>query len=146
MIRKMSLYDVVPVCEMLVDLRNSSPEYNFVEEDWDYVPPRLKAMLCDPNFIGFIDDDYRGFMVGGVSQYWYSARKDAFEQLLWVNEEARGGMLAPRLIKAFEKRARELGAEYIHAGASTGMSENRTIQLYERMGYDVQTPSVRKKL
>lgn len=146
MIRQMSLYDVVPVCEMLVDLKNSSPEYSFVVEDWDYVPNQLKNLLCNPKFIGVIDDDYRGFMIGAVDQYWYSSRKDAFEQTLLVNEEARGGMLALRLIKAFEKRAKELGAEYIHCGSTTGINEERTIQLYERMGYQRMTASVRKKL
>lgn len=146
MIRPMSLYDVVPVCEMLVDLRDESPEYSYGEEDWDYVPAQLKNMICDPLFIGFIDDDYRGFMIGGCQQHWFSRRIDAYEQLLFVGQEYRGGLLAPRLVRRFERRARELGAIHVYAGASTGMNEERTIQLYERMGYTRLTAPVRKRL
>lgn len=146
MIREISLYDVVPICEMLVDLRNESPTYGYGEEDWGYVPSQLKHMITDPSFIGFIDDDFRGFMLGAVCSYWYSRRKDAHEQLLWINAEARGGMLAPRLIKRFEQKARELGAVHVYAGASTGMSEERTIQLYERLGYTRLTTPVKRKL
>ncbi|QWY83426.1 N-acetyltransferase protein [Rhizobium phage RHph_X3_9] len=146
MIRDMSLYDTLSVCEMLVDLRNESPEYAFVEEDWNYVPQQLNRMICDPDFIGIIDDDYRGFMIGSVQQHWYSSRRDAYEQLLWIGAPYRGTALAPRLIKAFEAKARSLGAVNLYAGASTGMNEERTIQLYERLGYTRLTAPVRKKL
>lgn len=146
MIRDISLYDVNPICEMLVDLRNESPEYNFVNEDWDYVPKHLQAMIIQPAFIGVIDDDYRGFMFGSVDRHWYSSRVDAFEQLLFVGSAFRGTMLAPRLIRAFEDRARSRQAENVYAGATTGMSEDRTIKLYERMGYKLTLPGVRKVL
>lgn len=146
MIRDMSLYDVNAVCELLVDLRNESPEYKFVNEDWDHVPPRLRDMICHPGFIGVIDDDYRGYMIGYVQDHWYSSRIDAFEQLLYVAKDHRGSMLAPRLIKAFEKKAKEKGAENVYAGATTGMNEERTIELYKRLGYRVTLPGVRKEL
>ncbi|QIG67209.1 N-acetyltransferase protein [Rhizobium phage RHEph15] len=146
MIRDISLYDVGPICELLVDLRNESPNYGFVEQDWEYVPPRLREMICLPGFVGVIDDDYKGFMFGSVEAHWYSSRVDAFEQLLYVGEPYRGTMLAPRLIKAFEQRCKAAGAHTIYAGATTGMNEERTIALYQRMGYRTTMPAVRKEL
>ena len=146
MIRPVSLYDVTPICELLVDLRRESPEYSFVEEDWSYVPDKLYAMICDPDFCGVIDDDYRGFMIGACQQHWYSTRRDAYEQLLYVGPEYRGGALAVKLIKAFEAQAKHMGAVHVYAGATTGMNEERTLQLYERMGYTRLTTPVRKAL
>lgn len=146
MIRDISLYDVTPICELLVDLRRESPEYAFVREDWDYVPVRLSNMICQPSFIGVIDDDYKGFMFGCVEEHWYSSRIDAFEQLLYVGSPYRGTMLAPKLIKAFERVAKSRGAANIYAGATTGMQEERTIELYKRLGYRTTQPAVRKEL
>lgn len=146
MIREISLYDVGPICELLCDLQVESPEYNFVQQDWDYVPPRLKNMICQPSFIGVIDDDYKGFMFGEVSEHWYSSRIDAFEQLLYVAAPHRGTMLAPRLIKSFEALAKSRGAANVYAGATTGMDEDRTIELYKRLGYRTTLPAVRKEL
>lgn len=146
MIRDISLYDVGPICELLVDLGNESPAYAYVAKDWDYVPPRLREMICLPGFIGIIDDDYKGFMFGSVEAHWYSSRIDAFEQLLYVGAPYRGTMLAARLIKAFEQRAKAAGAKNIYAGATTDMQEERTIRLYERLGYRTTMPAVRKEL
>jgi GNAT superfamily N-acetyltransferase len=146
MIRDISLYDVNAICELLVDLRNESPAYAFVDQDWDYVPPRLRDLICLPSFIGVIDDDYNGFMFGHVEEHWYSSRIDAFEQMLYVAKPHRGTMLAPRLIKEFEKLARDRGAANVYAGATTGMEEARTIQLYMRLGYKTTLPAVRKEL
>ncbi|QOE32152.1 acyltransferase [Rhizobium phage Paso] len=146
MIRQLSLYDVVPICEMLIDLREESPEYQHVIEDWDHVPKYLKELICHPSFVGVMDDDYRGFMMGYVQEHWYSRRLDAQEQLLYVCPQHRGTLLAPRLIKSFEKEAKAKGALNVYAGATTGMAEERTIQLYERLGYRRTLPGVRKEL
>lgn len=145
-LRQISLYDVDMICELLVELRRASPEYAFVREDWTHVPPRLQHMICQPTFIGVIDEDFRGFMFGSIEEHWYSSRIDAFEQLLYVAEEWRGGMLAVRLIKGFEAEARRRGAENIYAGATTGMQEGRTIELYKKLGYRTTLPAVRKEL
>lgn len=145
-IRNISLYDVTAICEHLVDLRNESPEYAFVREDWDYVPVRLSNMICQPNFIGVTDEDHRGFMFGCVEEHWYSSRIDAFEQLLYVGPSYRGGMLAVRLIKAFCDEARRRGAENVYAGATTGMDEERTLRLYGTIGFRSTLPGVRKEL
>lgn len=146
MIRDMSLYDVGPLCELLMDLQRESPAYQFVEHDWSYVPDQLRHLICLPSFIGVIDDDYKGFMFGQVEAHWYSRRVDAFEQLLYVDAPHRGTMLAARLIKAFEQRAKDRGATTVYAGATTDMQDDRTIRLYQALGYRTTLPAVRKEL
>ncbi|QXP44069.1 acyl-CoA N-acyltransferase [Stappia phage SI01] len=146
MIRDMLPHDIDMVCELLIDMKNDSPTYRHVPDDWDYVSGNLQNMLQDPNTIALIDDGYRGFMLGGCHQQWYSAAREAYEYTLYVSIPWRGSTLAPRLIKAFEDRARSLGARRVFAGTTTGNNEDRTIALYERMGYMRLSPPLRKDL
>lgn len=146
MIRDISLYDVTAICDMLIQLRDESPVYRFVETDEDHVPEYLRCLITAPSFIGLIDEDYRGFMFGHVDCHWYSKRIDAFEQLLYVSPEHRGGSLAARLIRGFELSAKGRGATTLYAGATTGVADDRTIRLYQALGYRTTLPAVRKEL
>lgn len=137
--------DTFAIVEMLRLLRQESPAYNYVDDDPAWVYDNLYPLIENEHMLGLIEPE-RGFMIGSISNTWYSKRREAVEQLLYVEPDARGGMLAVRLIKAFETLVRERGAVILHAGASTRMMEDRTAALYMRLGYEPVGQSLRKIL
>ncbi len=139
-------YDIV---ELLRILRLESPEYNYVDDDPEFVRSNLGTLIHTSMMRGVVALDGQtlvGFMIGFVGAPWYSRRVEAMEQLLYVDPAWRGGTLAFRLVHHFEAVCREAGAANLMVGASTGMAEERTVMLYERMGYTKGSPTLRKAL
>lgn len=137
--------DATSIVDMLRLLRQESPTYNSVDDDPEWVEGNLKRLLEADAIVGVIEPG-KGFMIGAITNTWYSKRIEAVEQLLYIDPDARGGMLAVRLIKSFEALARAGGAEELTVGATTGMQEDRTRELYLRLGYANFGQSLRKKL
>jgi GNAT superfamily N-acetyltransferase len=67
-------------------------------------------------------------------EHWCSTDLVATDLALFVEAEFRGSMLAARLIVAYLRWARDIGAKLITAGVSTGVHVEQTAQLYERLG------------
>lgn len=146
MIRDIVYSDTTAIVKMLQTLREESPEYNYVDNNPAWVEANLETILQRGALFGSISEDTRGFIIGGVCTTWYSTRIEGFEQLLYVIPEARGGMIAVRLIKRFELQVKALGATVLSVGATTGMQEDRTARLYHALGYETKGTSLRKVL
>lgn len=146
MLRAMTTDDIGIIIEMLLALHEESPRYGQVIPDEPYVRGCLQQMIVHPMFIGIMDIELRGFMFGSATKTWCDSNLDAYEQLLYILPEHRGGLLAPRLIKAFEKKAIDLGCWHIRAAVSTGLYIERTIAMYERLGYTREGHGVSKRI
>ncbi|QPC44939.1 GNAT family N-acetyltransferase [Kaustia mangrovi] len=131
---------------MLLILRDESPEYGDIASDFEYVTEQLFNLIKSPAFVGLIDEQERGFMFGLITPQWYSTVLNAYEQLLYVRPEYRGGPLAVRLIKSFERMVGNFGAHTLYVGTSTGIKEEKTISLYERLGYERHGGGLRKRM
>lgn len=126
-------------------MREESPTYNYAEDDPSWVVENLKRIVAAGALTGVIEPG-KGFMIGAINHPWYSRRVEAYEQLLYIRPEHRGGMLAVRLIRAWEALARARGAAVCNVGASSGMAEDRTRELYQRLGYSYHGQSLKKDL
>lgn len=147
MLRPIKAEDIGLIIEMLHALHEESPHYNKVQPDVQYVSTTLATMIEQPNFIGCMDSDLRGFMFGIASRTWFDPELNAHELLLYILPEYRGTtLLAPRLIKTFEQEARRLNCVHVRAGASTGIDNERTLRLYERLGYTREANTVTKRI
>lgn len=146
MLRPIKVEDIGLIIEMLLALHVESPHYNKVQPDEQYVSTTLASMIEQPNFIGHIDCDLRGFMFGIVNQTWFDPELNAYELLLYILPEYRGTSLAPRLIKQFEQDAKRLNCVHVRAGTSTHVNEERTLRLYERLGYTREANTVSKRI
>jgi GNAT superfamily N-acetyltransferase len=73
-----------------------------------------------------------GFFVGVVGFHWFSPDKGAWDKLLYVKPESRGGFAAYRLFDAFRVWARGQGALDVWPGVSTGSAAG--VAFYRRMG------------
>ncbi|MCY1708365.1 GNAT family N-acetyltransferase [Pannonibacter sp. SL95] len=146
MIRQATPQDIPAIIDLLYTLHSESPVYSEEPVDEFYVEANLLQMLESEGAVVLIDDEYRGFMIGAFAPNWFSRTVQAYEVILCIAPEHRGGILAARLIKEFERYAKSKGAVTVSAGASTGMSDERTINLYIRLGYVAKTPTVTKRL
>lgn len=145
--RRLLACDGGVVVDALYELSVSSPNYaHLAHTDEDYVKDRITYATTQPNFIGFIDEAFKGFMLSGLSSTWYSPQVDCHEQLLYVFPEHRGTSMAPRLIRATEEAARDLGAVNMIAGVSTGIDDDRVEALYRRLGYTQLGHTLTKRL
>ena len=145
-----TISDIGQIVQLLQMLRLESPEYNYADDDPEYVSNNLHELFTNKTMVGSVaiaeHKTLVGFMIGVVGAHWYSKRIDAMEQLLYIDPAWRGGSVAPRLIKHFEWICQCMGAHTLYVGASTGMAEERTVKLYERMGYTKGSPALRKAL
>ena len=146
MLRKITTADVGLIIEMLHALHAESPHYNKVLADEQYVRNNLSVMTEHPSFIGVIDADLRGFMFGTTAQQWYDPELNAHELLLYILPEYRGGLLAARLIRQFEKDAERLNCVHVRAGTSTRIGTEEVLRLYERLGYTREANTVSKRI
>lgn len=146
MIRQVCIDDIPTILDMLRFFRLECPSYAFTDEDADYVGHNLQTLLSADVMFGTIDEDARGCMLGVVSDTWYSKRREAHEQVLWVYPPYRGSMLAARLIKAFEQQCSLRDIEYVGVGVSSGLNEENTVRLYEKLGYRRSSYGLQKRL
>lgn len=105
----------------------------------DYAPQKVDALLQRLIADGFMvvaqsGERVVGGFAGMISEHWFSHDLIAADLALFIEPDARGGMTAPRLVRAFRDWARGRGAKLIHAGITTGVHEEETARLYEALG------------
>jgi GNAT superfamily N-acetyltransferase len=76
-----------------------------------------------------------GVMAGYCEESWFTPAKVAGEYGVFVEPGARGAALAAGLVRAFCAWAKEQGADLIQVGVTTGVTTDRTAQLYEKLRF-----------
>jgi GNAT superfamily N-acetyltransferase len=76
-------------------------------------------------------------MVGGVvgPSILDQTRIEATEFFWWVDEDARGGSAAPRMLGEFKDWAKSMGANVVRMAALEGKNHDQVAALYTRLGY-----------
>lgn len=82
-----------------------------VELNLDTCKTFFTLALKHPNVISYISDD--GVILGELSTTWFGPNKVGRGVLWYVKPEARNGILARRLLKAFDDEARKRGATMV---------------------------------
>lgn len=78
--------------------------------------------------------DIVGAIAGMVTDHYFADATISYELGLYVEKAHRGTMAGYRLAKEYIDWAKEKGADQIDMGITTGIDEERTGQLYERLG------------
>lgn len=106
----------------------------------DYDPERLKetiSELMNKSQFVVVAEDTNGEVIGGmagmVTQSWFGRDMVANDLALFVTGDARGGMAAIKMMKAFVHWAKLAGAKQIRPGVTTGHA--RAEKLFERLGF-----------
>lgn len=77
-----------------------------------------------------------GMIVGQVVPYFFCPnRRNAVDHIVYVSPNYRGTSAAHRLLKEFEKWAKDKGAIEMSIGTSTGVHPEKTHDFYVKMGY-----------
>lgn len=83
--------------------------------------------------------EVNGRIVGGIAgvvvEHWFSVSKVAQDFALFIEPEHRGGMLAVRLLRQYEKWAFEQGAVAVEMGINTGVHVEQTAKMLELLGF-----------
>ena len=87
-----------------------------------------------------------GMVAGFVVEHFFGIEKTASDLAIYVAPEHRGGLIAAKLIRAFERLVRELGAVEVTLGISTELNVERTVELYQGIGYRRSGVSMLKEL
>lgn len=104
----------------------------------------LDMALSNQNVIGFIAEN--GVILGEVCYTWFGPNMTAKGFLWYVRPEARGGWLAWRLLKAFDKATRERGARYSFQELHNPTHRHIAEKLFHRAGYKDYSASYLKEL
>jgi len=86
-------------------------------------------------FVAEADGRICGMMAGYCEESWFTTAKVAGEYGVYVTPEARGARHAVGLVQAFRDWALAQGADLIQMGITTGITTERTADLYERLGF-----------
>ena len=104
MLRACSVDDVPALLPLLEGVMLESDRYKNMTPEYDYVTEQIYFLiehgiaLCVEK-----DGEIAGVMLGVVSSPWYSSRLEAAEFILAVSKDMRGGWMAVRLIKEFQR-------------------------------------------
>ena len=132
------------VIKMMVQMKDESPVYREYPVSISHTTDMLKMLMTAGAFIGVIDSEHRGCMFGTCTWQWFSPVYEANEMALFVYPGHRGKSVSVRLIDAFEREAAARSATAVNVGVSTGISDERTEQLYMALGYHRHGLGLRK--
>ena len=86
-------------------------------------------------FVAEEDGQLVGMLAGIVSEDFFGPDKVATDLIVYMIPEKRASGAGLHMIKMFERWAISQGATEICLGVSTGINTERTVQVYERFGY-----------
>jgi len=111
-VRKTKSTDGPEIVEMLADyyLENQRKMPMDVKFDVRMTERFIKEALAHRNCISFISDD--GIVLGELSQTWFGPNPVGRGLVWYVRPEARNGILAMKLLNAFDAEATSRGARY----------------------------------
>lgn len=94
-------------------------------------------MIVDKRYFAVVaeeKDEIVGMFIGYLAEWPYGDELVATDLLVFVDERFRGGTTFVRLIKPFEKWAKEQGVNQIRPGTSVG-NNKKLLSFYRRLGY-----------
>lgn len=82
------------------------------------------------------NDNVIGFLIGSLSEYGFHTDLFAYDRLVYVTPDRRGGIAARTLVTEFERWAKQKGAARVLLGVTTGTRNKATERFYNKLGYE----------
>ncbi|MBT7542385.1 MAG: GNAT family N-acetyltransferase [Gammaproteobacteria bacterium] len=146
-IRKADTDDLPSLIRLGREMHQEAPTFNTL----DFDEQTLVALFNSPGMVEygacFIAEDKGetiGMFCGLVIPHFFGHSLMANDLCLFVTKSRRGGTAAYRLIKTFESWAIAKGAVSLRFGISTNVEPERTLKLYEKLGYKLEGYQVNK--
>jgi GNAT superfamily N-acetyltransferase len=135
MIRDATHEDLDAIVDLAQALVEESPAFELNTFYRDKTRDFLAGLIESPCGILLVSNDLSGAMAGGVSEHPFSYTLFSFDYGLFVLSRRRGSFTAAALVRAFERKAKSLGAADFRPGIMTAVHVSRTTEFYERLGY-----------
>lgn len=108
-----------------------------------YLPAKLaaygKQFLMEPKAgVGILaeeDGKCHGIMAGWALRNFYNDDICARDMILYVRKSKRGGTTGMRMVREFERWAKEVGAKEITIGISAAIDNDKATRFYQALGY-----------
>jgi L-amino acid N-acyltransferase YncA len=133
---RMATVDDLPAIVMLGRVMHQESSFAPMNYDMDCVKGTISDLINKSQFVVVAEDKNGkviGGMVGMVTQSWFGRDMVANDLALFVASDARGGMAAIKMMKAFIHWAKLAGAKQIRPGVTTGHA--RAEKLFQRLGF-----------
>lgn len=137
-IRPATLADLPRILELGELLHKESPRWRRLSFNRVKAGEMIAALIDSADgavFVAERDGVVLGGIAGMVQAHWSSDDLLGNEVSFFMAPDARGSMVACRLICALVAWGEIKGAKWMHAGTSTGLDPERTAGLYERLGF-----------
>jgi len=139
--------DIPIIVAMSKELHKESPVFVGMSFNEDRLASFLRSefmVQAGCSFIAEEDGSPVGMFLGLINPHQFSDDLMANELCYFIREEHRGGPSGLLLISAYEKWAWDRGAVLITVDVSSGIHPERTLKLYERLGFQLQGYRVNK--
>jgi GNAT superfamily N-acetyltransferase len=134
----MSEQDIEPMIEMGASMHAESA-FAALDYSWSKCRELGHRYIQNPdvNFGAVAEADGKtvGMLMGYVTDYYFGNDKIACDILWYIDPDHRGSRAAIKLLRAFQRWAKEQGASEVCIGVSTAVEFERTGLLLQRLGY-----------
>lgn len=137
-IRDYVMTDFARLLELGHAMWKASPEFSRFSFDPERLVPISEACLFNDDmhcFVAEADGQVVGFFVGGVTEFFFSQDRYAFDLALFVSPDRRGTTAAIRLVAAATEWARARGAKQLRFGAATGINPAAAERFFLGLGF-----------
>ena len=149
MIRPMCELDIPKLASLGIDYAKEANNHDVFKYDIDTAMLNLAISIIDPDsciFVAVKENEVIGFLWGLVSPLPWSTGKLAVDNILYVVPCCRGEIHGVRLIRAYEQWAKTKNASQVSISIASSITEDRTCNLYERLGYSYIGSQFRKDI
>lgn len=115
----------------------------------DKVRVFLTAIITQPEHILYVywrDGKIAGGIAGSLGEEWYNNELVAYEQAFFICPSVRHGLIALRLMTAFQAWAKEMGATEMRMGITTTGNTAGITRLYHAFGLVSTGPQFTKRI
>ena len=126
----------------VVDLSRQMHEesaYRAMPFDMEWLAQTVYEKVLQPDTgygrIAYRDGVPIGMMLGALATHNFGPALFAYDFAWYVVPEVRGSSTAIKLLRSFEKWAKDRGALEIHLGVTTNVAPERTGKMFKRLGY-----------
>lgn len=139
-IRPATEADVSAILVLTARMHAESPRYSTHGFSVDKAEQLIRFLVANQVvLVADRDAELTGFFAGVITEHYLSPDRYATDIGVYVSPEHRGGTTFARLLHAFEKWAKEHGVTELVLGVSTEIHADKTVRMYERMGYKISS-------
>lgn len=138
----------IPRLVELGAIMHATTNYSHLEYNQEKTGEFLRSLMDGKGvmFAAEVGGVVVGGMAGAITEQWFNDDLVAYEYCVFVEPSRRQGLIAMKLVLAFQEWARIKGAKEIHMGVTTGPGSSSTARLYSRLGFKFNGPLMKMEI